>query len=404
MESEHIVIGNLQEQYERVGDILDDYLFRTGIEGKDATRFNLLTEEAVRLAKDIGDENDTVEIWLDGNKRVSNICLKMKTKMNPDKQEELLSISTSGENGADRTFFDNIKEAFIKPKKATWSLAEYEAELMMKRQEDPYAQESWENLERSVLANLADDIAVGVKDNNALMIIRKDFSPSIKDIGSKRPKISTDPIYVSATEESLSDAYKKLDKKIAELKLEKKDGMHVKLLFEETIGMLKGITDDFNALIWAEKFNKKCCVKLVGSTKMDADKKHDILSISSSGKNDMAKGFMGKVKDIIETGILNYENVMSLNQKYNGVAVNYGGLGMYCDAGIAMNPGAYNGFMWSMTDYKKALENQAGNNLGIQGAWDELEKSIVANIADDVIVGVKEDKVQMTIIYNLKEV
>ncbi len=117
----------------------------------------------------------------------------------------------------------------------------------------------------------------------------------------------------------------------------------------------------------------------------------------------MAKGFMGKVKDIVETGILNYESVMSLNQKFNGVALNYGGMGIYCDAGIAMNPGAFNGFMWSLTDYKKAIAEKAGEDLGMQGAWDELEKSIVANVADDVIVGAKKDNVQMTMIYNLKE-
>lgn len=32
-----------------------------------------------------------------------------------------------------------------------------------------------------------DDIAVGVKNDNALMIIKKDFSPSLKEVGSKRP-------------------------------------------------------------------------------------------------------------------------------------------------------------------------------------------------------------------------
>ena len=39
----------------------------------------------------------------------------------------------------------------------------------------------------------------------------------------------------------------------------------------------------------------------------------------------------------------------------------------------------------------------------MMAAWDELEKSIVASVADDVIVGVKDNKVQMTIIYKMKE-
>ena len=39
-----------------------------------------------------------------------------------------------------------------------------DAELMMKRQMDQYSEEAWDNLERSLLANLADDISVSVKE------------------------------------------------------------------------------------------------------------------------------------------------------------------------------------------------------------------------------------------------
>ena len=59
--------------------------------------------------------------------------------------------------------------------------------------------------------------------------------------------------------------------------------------------------------------------------------------------------------------------------------------------------------MWSMEDYRKALQQNKDSNEGMMHAWDELEKSIVASIADDVIVGVKNNRVQMTIIYKLKE-
>ena len=53
MQSEHVRLSNLQEQYDRVDDLLEDYLFRLDIKGKNATRFSLLVEEALRLAKSI---------------------------------------------------------------------------------------------------------------------------------------------------------------------------------------------------------------------------------------------------------------------------------------------------------------------------------------------------------------
>lgn len=136
---------------------------------------------------------------------------------------------------------------------------------------------------------------------------------------------------------------------------------------------------------------------------MDADKKHDILSLSSSGENEFAHGSMGKLKDIIETGALNYESVIKLNQKYNGVPVNFGMIGTYSDLGATSAiPNSFTGLMWSMSDYKEGLDNE-DNNLGAKDAYDELEKSIVASIAKDVIVGVKKDKVELKIIYDIME-
>ena len=128
-----------------------------------------------------------------------------------------------------------------------------------------------------------------------------------------------------------------------------------------------------------------------------------MLSMSSSGKNDLAKGTMGKIKDIIETGLLNYESVMKLQQEYNGVSIGFGGLGVYNDIGFANNPGAFSGFMWSMADYQKQLKEGKDSNEGMKAAWDELEKSIVASIAKDVVVGVKGNNVELTIVYDYKE-
>lgn len=403
MQSEHVRLSNLQEQYDRVDDLLEDYLFRLDIKGKNATRFSLLVEEALRLAKSITKDESAVEIWFEGNSRVSHICLQLESDIDPNKQEQFISISSNKENSADKTFFDELRNFFIKPAAATWSLSNYEAELLLKRANDKYAQESWDNLERSVLANLADDIQVGVKHNNVLMVITKDFTESLITVKNKKPIFISEQLFLAADDSSLEKAYENVDGLIASLQLHKKDSLHVKLLVEETIGMVKGITGKFKGLLWVEKFDSQCSVKLISKTLMNADIKHDMLSMSSSGKNDLAKGTMGKIKDIIETGLLNYESVMKLQQEYNGVSIGFGGLGVYNDIGLANNPGAFSGFMWSMTDYQKQLKEGKDSNEGMKAAWDELEKSIVASIAKDVVVGVKGNNVELTIVYDYKE-
>ncbi len=402
MESERIHVGDLKSDLPKIQSVLEDYLSNVEIAGKDARSFTLLTEEAIRFVKSIISESEQVEVWFDGNARVSHICIQARSNMDANMQEQLISVSTTGENKADHTFFDDLRSIFIKPKKPTWSLAEYEANLLLMREKDKYSEEAWENLERSVIANLADDISVGVKDDNVLMIIRKDFTKSIKDINSEKPRMKTRKLYFSNEERLIDDALNNVEDSLNELKLGRKDMLHLKLLFEEAIGMVRAMSGDFSALIWAEKYKTQCAIRLILITKMDIDKKADFISASSKKTNASAVGVMGKISDIIETGLLSYEGVMNLQQKYNGTAVNYGMMGTYMDLGIGANPAVVGGVNWSLVDYKNQL-TQIDDAQASEEAWDELEKSIVASIARDVIVGIKKNTVNITIVTDVKE-
>ena len=53
--------------------------------------------------------------------------------------------------------------------------------------------------------------------------------------------------------------------------------------------------------------------------------------------------------------------------------------------------------MWSMDGYKDSLEQ----NVDSQKYWDELEKSIVASVAKDVIVGVEKNQIEIAIIMEI---
>lgn len=402
MESEHIRVRDINENFDRIDDILEDYLFRIGVSGKNALRFSLLTEEAARLAKSIVSESEGIEIWFEGDARVSNIYLKANCKMSANQKEEFLSASTTGENMAKKTFFDELRGVFVKQEKPTWSLAEYEAELRMRREKDQYSEEAWGDLERSVLANLADDISVGIKDDIVLMVIQKDFTESLSKIGASKPKITTQQIFFINDDKAIESALEKVDANVKELKLAPKDELHVKLLFEEAIGMARAISGEFTAMIWAEGYKKQCAIKLLLKTQIDGPKKTEFLSVASDRKNASAVGTMAKIKDVIETGLLNYEWVMKLNQEYNGGPIGYGAMGTYMMAGPIIDSPLNTGFMWSLDNYKKELDDMDANNAK-EEAWDELEKSIVASLAKDVVVGVKNKTVNMTIVYDEKE-
>lgn len=188
------------------------------------------------------------------------------------------------------------------------------------------------------------------------------------------------------------DALDKIDNYLSDLKLGPKDSLHLRLLAEETLGMLGAMAGDYRSVVWFERDGDVCKLQVIAKTEMDIDKKKEILSVSKSGENNLAKGFMGKIADIIENGFLNYDNVMKLQQEYGGGYVDYAAMG-----------GRPSGetFCWSLEQYKDALDEVRYDDEAAGTAWDELEKSIVARLADDVIVGVKKDEVEFTIVSKL---
>ena len=61
---------------------------------------------------------------------------------------------------------------------------------------------------------------------------------------------------------------------------------------------------------------------------------------------------------------------------------------------------AFNGEMtpiWTLQTYRTDLAQADGDDRAAEAAQEDLEKSIVARIADDVVVGVKGDRVDLII-------
>ena len=54
--------------------------------------------------------------------------------------------------------------------------------------------------------------------------------------------------------------------------------------------------------------------------------------------------------------------------------------------------------MWSLEEYREQLRTYREQNVnGASEAWDELEKSVVSNLADEVKVSIKGHTAEMTI-------
>ena len=50
-------------------------------------------------------------------------------------------------------------------------------------------------------------------------------------------------------------------------------------------------------------------------------------------------------------------------------------------------------YLWTLEQYRNSVNTEEQAE-----AWDELEKSVIASVADDVIVGVKGNRVDVVIV------
>lgn len=395
--SKHVEIDDVSDFHE-VYKTLDKFIADSFIKKRDALRLRLLTEEVLRLAQSILEE-EPVTLWLEGNSRVAYIYLTAENDLDANQRAKLLSIRSASEG--DRVgFFDKLVSMFIAnpPTEKRWSLKEYQAELLQKRANDKYSQEAWEDLERSLVANLADDIEISIKFDKIHLKVTKDFSEALCTVGSRVPQVTTDYMFITSGNINMDKAAERADELIEDLQLKKKDELHMKLLFEETVGMLQEMVGDYHVALNMERYKDEACIKLTAKTEMDADKKKNLIEVSKKHRNMFVKGFMDKVREVIENGLLSYDNVMKLEQQYGLNAVDYGSMGIYSNVDALSDEGV----MWSLAEYRQSLKEASPENEGAETAWDELEMSIVASLAKDVLVGVKGNRVDMTLVYDLE--
>ena len=175
-----------------------------------------------------------------------------------------------------------------------------------------------------------------------------------------------------------------------ELKLDRRDVLRLTLLVEETLGMVKSLVDDFYGRLWFEGEGRHCEIHLQATAEMNADSKDELLSVSSTGRNAAAKGFMGLLGDVISSAVHSFGRSMD---DYGRELTRYGMVSNSVSGfvGDALVP------IWTLQTYRADLDQQKLDAADAGAAWDELEKSIVGQLADDVVVGVKGDRIEMVI-------
>lgn len=179
--------------------------------------------------------------------------------------------------------------------------------------------------------------------------------------------------------ESLKIVLAETEKTANYANLSKKNAGRLRLLAEELVGMLPEVLEYSQGEFWVEcnGTSFELHTSLIPSESLTAARRKKIIELSSSGKNFAATGIMRKIALAAQFMMIEYDYISSIQPVFyaNGMT----------SAMQFSNPA------WSLSSYRAKTKEDKGE------PWDELEKSIVANIADDVLVGVQGTRVDIIV-------
>ena len=164
--------------------------------------------------------------------------------------------------------------------------------------------------------------------------------------------------------------------------LDHKQAMKLRLICEEIDGLLPNITDEFEGDFWIEHEDGTCKVNVsITVPEFNSAKKKELIALANDKRNAAASGIVGKIRNAIENFFLSEGSTNALDTS----SVTF-------HAATGYSEGVDYSYLWTLQQYKGAMEKEKTED------WDELEKSVIASVADDVIVGVRGNRADIVIV------
>lgn len=193
--------------------------------------------------------------------------------------------------------------------------------------------------------------------------------------------MKTDTISIYSDMKGRSEAMQEAERFAVYNGLTGKKAMHIRLLTEETISMIHEIVSEFQCDFWLESEQTAkgllCRICISADVEVNEGQETELLKVSTSGKNEEAKGILGKIRQLLR---------WSLQQSDEETASHSTAV----DAWYAMGTVKQEPY-WSLQQYRENISEKDTEK------WDELEKSIIACLADEVKVGIRTGKTEVII-------
>lgn len=111
-------------------------------------------------------------------------------------------------------------------------------------------------------------------------------------------------IMIDNTCNGFSDVRNEVVRVARYMELPHRDVLRLQLLAEEMLSLARSVTGEMNASFWVENDGDWVELHMTTKTVMDKEKRSLLIASSTSGKNDAARSFLGKLRDALEQSML----------------------------------------------------------------------------------------------------
>lgn len=196
-------------------------------------------------------------------------------------------------------------------------------------------------------------------------------------------------ITITSSGENMEAALDQATKVAVYNNLSPKNTLHLRLLAEEMMGMMRSITGETKGKFWIEDKDGEYQLHLQVETVLSKEKRKELLKAAKSHKNEATRSLMGSLLEFF------FRDVDEEIAAYNNP---------HLAAGTESSPNRpVTDWQWTLTRYQKNLNDIKEKQPEAAEAWDELEKSVVNNVADDVKVSIKGWQTEMIIIKKMTQ-
>lgn len=159
--------------------------------------------------------------------------------------------------------------------------------------------------------------------------------------------------------------------------------LRLRLLSEETLALVGSLLSRLDCEFWVQNKDKAFELHLKAHAPVTFEQRDELVKLSTRGENEATKGILGKISGVFQSFIMG-ENEAPYVGVYAADTAAMGGSGL----------GGYSQ-LWSLAAYQETLNEEAK-----KADWDGLEKSIIASMASDVVIGVTSNLVEMVVKIN----